>query len=104
MNNKISSTVELNYSASYGKLFSALINKFGVNLVNEIEDAIQNAFLKSLKIWKNDHIPAQKENWLFIVAQNDVLIHISKKKNRENIELPLAENENKDASDTDLRR
>jgi len=103
MNNKISSTVELNYSASYGKLFSALINKFGVNLVNEIEDAIQNAFLKSLKIWKNDHIPAQKENWLFIVAQNDVLIHISKKKNRENIELPLAEDDNKDVSDNDLR-
>lgn len=72
MTNKSSSLIEIDYRAFYGKLFSALINQFGVNYIVEIEDAIQNTFLKSLKNW-NVKQPINKENWLFIVAKNDVI-------------------------------
>ncbi|WKK79194.2 DUF6596 domain-containing protein [Marivirga arenosa] len=78
MKNKISSVVESSYRAFYGKLFSALFSQFGANYVSEIEDAIQNSFYKSLKSWKPNQVPTNKENWLFIVARNEVLNQIKK--------------------------
>jgi len=78
MKNKNSSIIESSYRTFYGKLFSALFSQFGTNYVNEIEDAIQNSFYKSLKSWKPNQVPNNKENWLFIVARNDVLNQIKK--------------------------
>lgn len=77
---------EINYRALYGKLFSGLLGQFGANYVSEIEDSIQNSFLKSLKIWKGKSIPNNKENWLFIVARNDVLNQIRTKYKQINLE------------------
>lgn len=102
MSNKRHSAIESNYRALYGKLFSALINQFGTNQVNEIEDAIQNTFLKSLKTWHSDKIPDNKENWLFIVARNDVLNQI-KRKRRTDQELILNETEETEIAEDDLR-
>ena len=102
MSNKTHSAVESNYRALYGKLFSALISQFGVNYVDEIGDAIQNAFLKSLKTWHADKIPDQKENWLFIVARNDIINEI-KRKNRAGSEPLLTEIEESETGDNDLR-
>lgn len=70
---------DINYRALYGKLFSALLSKFGGQFVTEIEDAIQNAFLKSLKIRSLEEKPNQLDNWLFIVARNDLMNQIKKK-------------------------
>ena len=69
----MNSNLEINYRALYGKLFSGLLNLFGTNYVSEIEDAIQNSFLKSLKVWTKTNVPNNKENWLFIVARNCLL-------------------------------
>lgn len=71
---------EINYRALHGKLFSGLLGHFGTEFVSQIEDAIQNSFLKSLKIWKQNNGPASIENWLFIVARNDVLNQIKTRK------------------------
>lgn len=101
-NNKSHSVIESNYRALYGKLFSALINQFGTSHVNEIEDAIQNSFLKSLKSWQTDKLPDNKENWLFIVARNDVLNQI-KKKSRASPETILTETEENGTAENDLR-
>lgn len=80
MSNDLLFKTEINYRVLYGKLFSGLLNQFGTNYVSEIEDAIQNSFLKSLKIWKQHNTPDRKENWLFLVARNDVLNQIKKRK------------------------
>lgn len=69
---------EINYSALYGKLFSGLLKQYGAYYISEIEDAIQNSFLKSLTAWRYNEVPDNKENWLFIVARNDVLNQIKK--------------------------
>jgi RNA polymerase sigma-70 factor, ECF subfamily len=79
MSYKTHSEIETNYRALYGKLFSSLISQFGVNYINEIEDAIQNSFLKSLKTWHANKFPDNRENWLFIVARNDVLSQLKTK-------------------------
>lgn len=102
MTNKPYSIVESNFRASYGKLFSALISQFGVNHVNEIEDAIQNSFLKSLKNWKPNQIPDNKENWLYIVARNDVINQI-KKNSKTKTEFTFLKVEESESTEIDLR-
>lgn len=84
MSNNLSPKGELNYRALYGKLFTGLLDQFGAQYVSEIEDAIQNSFLKSLKVWKQKSIPENKENWLFIVARNDLLNQIKSKHKQNN--------------------
>ncbi len=74
-------TAETNYRALYGKLFSALIRQFGIKHFSEIEDAIQNSFLKSVRNWKPDNTPKKKEDWLYITAKNDLLNQL-KRNNR----------------------
>lgn len=99
----MSSNLEINYRVLYGKLFSGLLNKFGTNYVSEIEDAIQNSFLKSLKIWSKNNIPNNKENWLFIVARNDVLNQIKKQKENHNFSVDQIEDILSISNETDLR-
>lgn len=94
---------EINYRAIYGKLFSGLLNQFGTNYVSEIEDAIQNSFLKSLKIWNQNNVPNNKENWLFIVARNDVLNQIKKQKENPNFSVEQFEDTSPTSNETDLR-
>ncbi|NER16605.1 DUF6596 domain-containing protein [Spongiivirga citrea] len=71
--------VESSYRQFYGRLFTSLTNIFGTKYVEEIEDALQNTFYKSIKNWKNEKSPNDRLNWLFIVAKNDVLNQIKKK-------------------------
>ncbi len=75
------SEAENSFRIFYGKIFSSLLRKYGTQFTAEIEDAIQNAFYKSLKSWKPNHQPQNKENWLYAVAKNDLLNQI-KVKNR----------------------
>lgn len=75
----------LGFRNYYGKLYAALLNKFGAAYIELIEDAIQNAFYKSLKTWKADRVPMNKENWLFIVAKNDLINQLKAKKKVTNL-------------------
>ena len=102
MKNKISSVVESSYRTFYGKLFSALFGQFGTRYVGEIEDAIQNSFFKSLKSWKPNQVPNNKENWLFIVARNDVLNQIKKGSRLQSASRFKADNETENPNE-DLR-
>lgn len=71
-----------NYRTLYGKLFAALLKQFGGQWVTQIEDAIQNAFYKSLKSWKPHQIPENPHNWLYVVAKNDLLNQLKKEQQR----------------------
>lgn len=82
---------QTDYRALSGRLFSALLSRFGTDYISEIEDALQNSFLKSLKITDPKKKPDNLENWLFIVARNDVLNQIKNKKEQNNIDAFLAE-------------
>ncbi|MGJ1431661.1 DUF6596 domain-containing protein [Sphingobacterium spiritivorum] len=104
MRNNLPPEEETNYRALYGKLFSGLLYQFGTDYVIEIEDAIQNSFLKSMKIWEQNKIPNNKENWFFIVARNDVLNQIRNQQKANNI--PSAGNSEEDTAtgnEKDLR-
>ena len=95
-------TLETNYRALYGKLFSALTNRFGVQYFSEIEDAIQNSFLKSVKNWKSDNTHKKKENWLYVTAKNDLLNQLKRKNKTTEFE-ELEKTNNSEPKTTDLR-
>ena len=78
MKNRSHSIIESSYRTYHGKLFASLLSRFGAGCVPQIEDAIQNSFYKSLKSWKPGQIPDNKENWLYIVARNDVINQLKK--------------------------
>ena len=104
MSNDLFQKEEINYRALYGKLFSGLLGQFGANYVSEIEDAIQNSFLKSLKIWNEKSTPDNIENWLFIVARNDVLNQIKTRYKQSNLEpFELSDDNQVSENEKDLR-
>ncbi|MEM8891272.1 MAG: sigma factor, partial [Bacteroidota bacterium] len=90
------------YRRYYGQLFSALTAQYGTKYVIQIEDAIQNAFYKSLKLWKADAAPENKKNWLFIVAKNDLLNQLKQKENPM-FDLETLEQLQEDLIEEDLR-
>lgn len=94
--------IEISYRKQYGKLFSALLFQYGSNYINQIEDAIQNTFYKSLKSWKPNQVPKNKENWLFIVARNDLINQI-RKESKTIATLPEISVVNEEESQEDLR-
>lgn len=77
---------ETNYRVLYGKLFAALTRQFGTHHFSEIEDAIQNSFLKAVKNWKSDTTPEKQENWLYITAKNDLLNQLKRKSKTSDLE------------------
>ncbi|MEM0993267.1 MAG: DUF6596 domain-containing protein [Bacteroidota bacterium] len=79
MKNSTTSIIASSFRTYHGKLFAALFSQFGAAHVSEIEDAIQNAFYKALKTWKPNQMPDQQENWLYIVARNDLLNQLRRK-------------------------
>ncbi|MTI29936.1 sigma-70 family RNA polymerase sigma factor, partial [Xanthovirga aplysinae] len=97
MKNKNNSTpfseIETSYRKLYGKLFASLFCQFGTQYVNQIEDAIQNSFYKSLKVWKHDGIPENRENWLYRVARNDLINQIRKESHTSTTNLGISFNE-----------
>ncbi|MDY3318278.1 RNA polymerase [Riemerella anatipestifer] len=104
MSNDLFQREKINYRALYGKLFSSLLEQFGANYVSEIEDAIQNSFLKLLRIWDGKSTPNNKENWLFIVARNDVLSQIKAKNNQNDFEpFELSDDNQISENEKDLR-
>lgn len=82
---------QTDYRSLSGRLFSALLSRFGTDYITEIEDAVQNSFLKSLKITDQKKKPDNLENWLFIVARNDLLNQIKNKKEKHDTESFLPE-------------
>ncbi len=99
MNKPITQT---NYRVLYGKLFSTLIRQFGVQHFSEIEDAIQNSFLKAVKNWKPDNTPKKKENWLYITAKNELLNQLKRKHKTIGSESYIISNDSEPTT-TDLR-
>jgi len=96
------SEIEISYRKQYGKLFSSLLFQYGSGYINQIEDAIQNAFYKSLKSWKPDKVPNNKENWLFIVARNDLINQI-KSETKTIATFPIIQTFDNDKLQEDLR-
>lgn len=70
----------------WGDTASRLVGRFGSGCVEEIEDAIQDAFLAALKNWPLRGTPGDPATWIFTAARNrlvDILRHRNRQLNDE---------------------
>ncbi|MEZ5041595.1 MAG: sigma-70 family RNA polymerase sigma factor [Saprospiraceae bacterium] len=67
----------------YGKMVAILIKYFGISHLEIVEDAVQEAFYKALKVWRFNSPPLQPSAWLLQVAKNSLLDHVRQQQNRQ---------------------
>lgn len=77
--------VENFFRHEYGRLVSTLSNRFGVEQVEDIEDAVQAAMLTAIENWTIDGLPDNPSAWLFRVANNNLLGELRKGTRRRKI-------------------
>ena len=57
----------------YREILGALTREYGPARLEIIEDAIQEAMLKSLEVWSVGAVPANPGGWLFVTARRRVI-------------------------------
>ncbi len=70
---KVAQLVEHLFRQETGRIISALTGSFGLQHLESIEDATQEAMLKALRVWPFGEIPANPAAWLTQVARNHAL-------------------------------
>lgn len=72
---KVSGIVEHLFRQEAGKIVSALTGSFGLQNLELVEDSVQEALLKALRLWSYGNIPPNPAAWLMQVARNQALDH-----------------------------
>ncbi|MFS4455168.1 RNA polymerase sigma factor [Maribacter sp. 2304DJ31-5] len=65
--------VEHLFRNEYGKLTAVLSHKFGTSFLEQIEDVLQDTFLKAMKIWSFGTVPDNPTAWLYRVSNNAMI-------------------------------
>ncbi|SHG77160.1 RNA polymerase sigma factor [Flagellimonas flava] len=79
--NQLDNTIEHLFRNEYGKVVAVLLRKYGTSHIEKIEDAVQDTFLKAMKVWGYKGVPDNPTAWLYRVANNaliDVLRRLKK--------------------------
>ena len=63
-----------------GKMSAMLINRFGINELENIMDVVQESFETALRQWRYKGMPENPEAWLMTVAKNK-MINVLKRQN-----------------------
>ncbi len=79
-NNQLDNTIEHLFRNEYGKVVAVLIRKYGTSHIEKIEDAVQDTFLKAMKIWAYKEMPNNPTAWLYRVANNSLIDVLRKDK------------------------
>ena len=70
---QVGQIVEHLFRQEAGKITSALTGSFGLRNLELIEDSVQEALLKALRLWSYGNIPPNPPAWLMQVARNHAL-------------------------------
>ncbi|MCG2461604.1 sigma-70 family RNA polymerase sigma factor [Flavobacteriaceae bacterium F89] len=71
------------FRAEYGKIIAVLTNRFGPSKIESIEDCVQDALLKAMKIWGYKNVPDNPTAWLLRVAGNNLIDQFRRDKKME---------------------
>lgn len=84
--------VEHLFRHEYGRISALLCARFGVKYLDEIEDSIQDALLKAMRLWPLAETPSNPAAWLYRVATNAFLDRLKKVKpdSLEDLEIQVA--------------
>lgn len=73
---QVSGLVEHLFRKSSGRITAALTGSFGLRNLELIEDAVQEALFKALRVWSYGDLPDNPAAWLMQVARNHVRDHL----------------------------
>ncbi len=77
---QLNDTVDHLFRNEYGKVLSLLTSKFGTSHLEAIEDAVQDTFLKAMRVWAYQEVPQNPTAWLYRVANNAMIDMLRKGK------------------------
>src|SRR5262249_17950784 len=66
----IGATLEQRFRAGHGRIVAALTRRFGLERIGQVENAVQEAYLRALERWPAEGVPDEPERWLVRVAHN----------------------------------
>jgi len=78
-NNKI---IEHVFRHEYGKIIAVLVHKFGPSNIEKVEDAVQDALIKAMRVWGFKEVPKNPTAWLLRVASNNLIDTLRRDKKR----------------------
>lgn len=90
------------YRHEAGRLVSVLTSLFGLDKIELVEDAVQDALVRSLECWKLNGPPRDPAAWLYRVARNKALDAIRRRKTASRLALDVAQSQRN--SETGLHR
>ena len=64
----------------YSKLVALLTNKYSASLIDQVEDAVQEALYKASRVWAYQAMPDKPSAWLFRVANNHLIDQLRRNK------------------------
>lgn len=73
MNQGVEEQVELFFRKEYARVVAILSSKYGLEHLERIEDAVQEAMYKAMKVWPFHEIPDNPTAWILRVARNQLL-------------------------------
>lgn len=73
-------TLDHLFRHEYSKLVAMLTNRYGVSLLDLVEDAVQEALLKASKVWSYQPMPDRPGAWLYRVANNQMIDFLRREK------------------------
>lgn len=71
--NHIDKKLDHLFRNEYAKVIAILTKRYGVNHIEDIEDVVQETFVKAMRVWGYKTIPDNPTAWLLKVANNGII-------------------------------
>lgn len=85
MNTEVRHTLDHLFRHEYGSIVAGLTARFGVSNIEWIEDAVQEALYKAMKVWGFKNIPDKPNAWLYRVAHHALIDRLRKEKRQQDL-------------------
>lgn len=85
----IDQLTEHTFRHEYGRLVANLSRRFGIRLLEDIEDAVQSALLKAMHSWPRQGLPPDPSAWLHRTASNLLIDKLRRQRTWNRIEKDL---------------
>jgi RNA polymerase sigma-70 factor (ECF subfamily) len=82
--------VENLFRHRYGRMVAGLCRVLGSERLDLVEDVVQEAMLRALRVWPVEGVPDQPDAWVFRVARNLALDSLRRRKVAQRVEGELA--------------
>ena len=97
-----SQIVEHFFRHEYGRIVSHLAGKFGVDHLEEVEDAVQEALYKAMQSWPFAGVPSNSSAWILQVARNKLIDNYRKANTLAKKSAAIRESQTQDEQPVDL--